>query len=131
MALSAYPKPGQLLICDFSDFVPPEMTKRRPVVVVSRRSRKSLTCTVVPLSSSPPEESQPYHHLMDSASLVGKFSGVETWAKCDMVTTVSINRLDRIRTGRDHQGKRIYSTAHITGEDFLAIKEGMRYWLNL
>lgn len=131
MGLSAYPQPGQLLLCDFSGFSPPEMTKRRPVVVVSRKSRRSLTCTVVPLSTSTPDKPQPYHHLMESASLVGKFAGTETWAKCDMVTTVSMNRLDRILIGRAHQGKRKYSTSRITMDDFSAIKEGVRYWLNL
>ena len=131
MGLSACPHPGQLLICDFSGFVPPEMTKRRPVVVLSRRSRKSLTCTVIPLSTSPPDGPQPYHHLMDSASLAGKFTRDETWAKCDMVTTVSINRLDRILIGRDSRGKRMYSTSCITMHDFLAIKDGVRFWLTL
>ena len=55
--LTFHPKPGTLLICDFDrGFKAPEMVKKRPVVVISPRRRKSTPqlCTVVPLSSSAP-----------------------------------------------------------------------------
>ncbi len=55
--LTFHPKPDTLLICDFDrGFKAPEMVKKRPVVVISPRRRKSTPqlCTVVPLSSSAP-----------------------------------------------------------------------------
>jgi len=132
MSIHANPTPGQLLMCDFgTSFIPPEMTKKRPVVVVSIKRRHERTCTVIPLSTAIPESPQPYHHQMSPLSLPGKLKNDETWAKCDMVTTVSYDRLDRIKIGRDAQGKRLYVSPLIALDDLVAIKEGVRFWLNL
>ncbi len=132
MPLYAHPSTGQLLMCDFgTGFIPPEMTKTRPVVIVSRRRREGGTCTVVPLSTTVPEDPQPYHHHMNPDSLPGHLKNDETWAKCDMITTVSLDRLDRIKLGRDDHGKRIFVSPTITLEDLVSIKEGVKFWLNL
>lgn len=60
MPITFSPKPGTVLLCDYdlgrTAHVPPDMTKRRPVVVVSPRSRhhfRSLIL-VVPLSTVAP-----------------------------------------------------------------------------
>ena len=51
--ITFHPKPGHVLICDFNTgFRPPEMVKKRPVVVISE-SRQQLV-TVVPLSTTEP-----------------------------------------------------------------------------
>ena len=41
MPLTFHPDPGTLLVCNFdTGFIPPEMVKRRLVVVISPRLRK-------------------------------------------------------------------------------------------
>lgn len=57
MAIREHPPLGTLLLCDFgSGFKPPEMVKRRLVVVISPRikARPGL-CTVVALSTTLPK----------------------------------------------------------------------------
>ena len=53
MGLRFQPKPGMVLICDFRGFEPPEMVKRRPVVVIASNPDRDQLVTVVPLSKSP------------------------------------------------------------------------------
>ncbi|MCB2262482.1 MAG: type II toxin-antitoxin system PemK/MazF family toxin, partial [Candidatus Thiosymbion ectosymbiont of Robbea hypermnestra] len=80
MALTFHPRPGMVLICDFNTgFKAPEMIKRRPVVVISPRPRRSnQLCTIVPLSTTVPNPVEPFHHRMDPRSLPGKLAGKET-----------------------------------------------------
>ena len=84
-------------MCDFNTgFNAPEMTKVRPVVVVSPlRSKRMKLCTIVPLSTTEPVPVEPFHHMMDPLSLPGRFGQKRTWAKCDMLYTVSLARLNR------------------------------------
>lgn len=128
-----YPKPGTVMICDFgTGFRPPEMVKKRPVVVISPRSRRgSPLCTVVPLSTAVPDPVQEFHHCLDPESLPGDLATKETWAKCDMVATVSLKRLDRVRIGQDAAGKRIYVAMQVTEEDFAAIRRCVTIALGL
>ena len=98
MPLNFQPDPGTLWMCDFeTGFMPPEMVKYRPVVVISPQPGwMSGLCTIVPLSTTPPIPVRPFHHLMDARSLPpGKLRQNETWAKCDMLYTVSLDRLNR------------------------------------
>ena len=127
MPLTFHPKPGMVLMCDFNTgFVAPEMVKKRPVVVVLPRPRRSnQLCTIVPLSTTRPVPVEPHHHQMDSRSLPGKFAGNKTWTKCDMVATVSLNRLDRVMVGKDRSGKRLYVAQLVIPEEFLAIQRGL------
>ena len=116
-----------VLVCDFNTgFIAPEMIKKRPVVVVSPRPRRSnQLCTVVPLSTTRPNPIEPHHHRMDPSSLPGKFAAKETWAKCDMLATVSLDRLDRVLIGKDENGKRLYVAQLIVIEDLLSIQRGV------
>ena len=127
MPLTFHPKPGMVLMCDFNTgFVSPEMIKKRPVVVVSPRPRRSnQLCTIVPLSTTRPAPVEPHHHQMDPRSLPGKFAGNATWAKCDMLATVSLDRLDRVFVGKERNGKRLYVAQSIISEDFLEIQRGI------
>ncbi len=50
----------------------------------------------------------------------GKFAGTETWAKCDMLATVCLKRLDRIKI-KDSNNKRIYVSHSLIPEDLEAI----------
>ncbi len=127
MSLTFHPKPGMVLMCDFNTgFIAPEMIKKRPVVVISPRPRRSnQLCTIVPLSTTRPVPVEAHHHPMDPRSLPGKFAGNETWAKCDMLATVSLERLDRVLVGKDRNGKRLYVAQHVILEDLLAIQRGV------
>lgn len=133
MALKFHPRPGTLLICNFdTGFRRPEMVKKRPVVVISpRRRRSSGLCTVVPLSTRVPDTVQRFHHRLETVSLPPGLRTENTWAKCDMVTTVSMNGLDRVLTGRDRDGKRMYVADQVTEEDLSGIREGVMFALGL
>ena len=63
MAIKEHPPIGTVLICDFqTDFRLPEMVKVRPVIVISPKifGRPGL-CTVVALSTTPPDPKMPFH----------------------------------------------------------------------
>jgi mRNA interferase MazF len=123
MALTFHPGPGVVLMCDFdTGFKPPEMVKCRPIVVISPRRRTSELCTVVPLSTTAPNPVQPYHHRLDPRSLPGHLAESETWAKCDMVITISLTRLDRVKMGKDANGKRLFTAHAVIPQDLEAIR---------
>ncbi len=107
-----YPKPGHILMCDFSGFKAPEMVKVRPVLVLAGAiPGRSGLATVVALSTRVPDAIQAYHYCLPKASLprLKRFQNSETWVKGDMLYTVSHERLDSIRLGKDRAtGKRIY-----------------------
>ena len=97
--LNFHPKKGTVVCCDFSKgFQPPEMVKVRPVVIITPQlpGRPKL-CTIVPLSTVKPNPQQLYHHKMSNNSLPPKLQKADCWAKCDMLYTVCLQRLDRIR----------------------------------
>lgn len=88
MAIREHPKIGSILMCDFdTGFVPPEMVKRRPVVVVSPKiaARPGL-CTVVPLSTTPPDPVQQFHCQIDLPDqLPAWLDRAGVWVKADMM----------------------------------------------
>lgn len=119
MALLYQPRPGEVVMCDFHGYVPPEMVKRRPVVVLARNRRNRLLVTVVPLSTTEPTPLEPYHHLLPQ-SPAPNAQGVACWAKCDMVATVALARLDRCKAGRGR-----YVTPALPAADLAAIRAGV------
>ena len=127
MSLNFVPRPGTLLICNFdTGFRPPEMVKKRPVVVISpKRRRGNALCTVVPLSTTMPNPVEPFHHQMEARSLPGIYAENTTWAKCDMLATVSRERLDRVLIREKRNGKRRYLAVQVTTEDLDAIRSGV------
>ena len=129
MPINFHPSAGQILICDFSSgFQPPEMVKVRPLVVISPRRRSGQLVKVVPLSSSPPTPIEPWHHKI-SASVYPP-ARAEMWAKCDMVITVSINRLDRVKH-RDASGKRLYMSRAVPPLELAIIQHAVKATLGL
>jgi uncharacterized protein YifN (PemK superfamily) len=100
LAITFHPKPGQVLYCDFSGYRAPEIVKARPVIVISpvHLGRYGLV-TVVPLSTTAPEPVRAYHFKLASNPLPGG-KDVEVWAKCDLVASVSLDRLDRVKVSR-------------------------------
>jgi uncharacterized protein YifN (PemK superfamily) len=50
---------------------------------------------IVPISTTAPIQVMEYHYFFETNSLAGYFSCDACWAKCDMASTVSIDRLSR------------------------------------
>jgi uncharacterized protein YifN (PemK superfamily) len=99
MALSVYPKAGMVVACNFHGYVEPEMIKVRPVVVISpNHLRRPGLCTIIPLSTTAPDPIEPYHYKLAASPF--PHEPELAWAKCDMVATVSVLRLDRVKLGR-------------------------------
>lgn len=116
MAIIFAPKAGMILMCDFSGYVVPEIIKKRPVIVISpNHLKRSGLVTVVPLSTTPPNPPEG-HHLEINNQL--KNDGSTHWVKCDMVATVRLTRLDRVKTS-----KRTFSTISVSKEQLKQIRE--------
>jgi uncharacterized protein YifN (PemK superfamily) len=127
MTLLYQPKEGSVLICDFRGYEVPEIIKIRPVIVIRRHRTNRLLVTVVPLSTTPPQTVLA-HHLQLESHLQG--ANPVCWAKCDIVATVSLGRLDRIKS-KDRHGKRTYKIDELSSEQFLAVKAAVRGALGL
>lgn len=112
------PRAGQILVCRFGlGFQKPEIVKTRPVVVVSPKQRRwNGLVMVVPISSTPPEPVEAYHHEIDPA-IIPNSKYDTAWIKGDLVMTVSKARLDRLKVGF-----RRYETPHIGDENLRAVR---------
>ena len=125
MPLTFYPRAGVVLMCDFEGYVAPEMVKKRPVIVVSpRHLERSGLHTVVPMSTTPPNEARPYHLRLTKNPMPNSLGDV--WVKCDMVATVRTERLDRIKVSRGN-----YVTTAVTPEELSAIRQCLKYVLGI
>jgi len=131
MALNFHPKRGMLLICDFTTgFNPPEMTKKRPVIVLGEGTGLRGTCLVVPTSTKAPEPEEAIHVRLDPLSLPSRFRMQPTWAKCDMLTSVACWRLDRVMNGVVN-GARQYVSHRVTDSDLVAVQRATLAALHL
>lgn len=125
MALNFQPRPGQVVMCDFAGYVAPEMIKVRPVVVVARNRKNRNLVTIVPLSTTAPNALEDHHHQLSSNPLPGR-EKITCWAKCDMLATVSLTRLDRFKVAH-----RQYVTPTLPDADFEAIRRAVLNALGL
>jgi uncharacterized protein YifN (PemK superfamily) len=118
-----------MLLCDYSlgGFLPPEMVKRRPAVVISPRlPYRDGLCTVIPLSGTEPAHTVAYCvRLALERPLPPPFDQAIWWAKCDMIATVGFDRLDFFHTGRDRDGKRKYLHPVLPASDMARVKSGV------
>ncbi|MEI6758802.1 MAG: type II toxin-antitoxin system PemK/MazF family toxin [Chlorobium sp.] len=120
MSLPYHPKQGTIVICDFKGFLPPEMVKRRPAVIVSPRLRKREgLCTIVPLSTTPPKVIEAYHYKLYIDPVLPEPYDAEL---ADMVYTVSLDRLFLPFFGKD-QGKRSYDVRVISKDELVNIRQ--------
>lgn len=126
MALAFQPKDGAIVMCDFKGLVEPEMVKTRPVIVIRKHRHNSKLVIVVPLSTTAPPALKDYH--VELPSSLGD-SG-SCWAKCDMVYTLSIERLDRIKR-KDRSGNRHYVTLYAAAEQLTEVRTAVRSALGL
>ncbi|MFN8759665.1 MAG: type II toxin-antitoxin system PemK/MazF family toxin [Tagaea sp.] len=135
MAINEHPAIGTILICDFDrGFVAPEMVKRRPVVVVSPKiSVRYGLCTVVPISTEVPSPKMPYHLELGGLQppLPEPWDQGPNWIKGDMIYSVSFNRLDFIRYGKNSDGKRVYRFETLSSEQMKSIRKCMLSALGL
>lgn len=127
-----HPKQGHYLICDFErGFVPPEIVKRRPVIVISKTDshgpHRNL-CTVVVVSTTPPTQVLSWHHQLSYNPNPNQLNK-PVWVKCDMIYTVSYERLDKPHK-KGNNGKRVYENIKIPNEDLDAILVGVSSYLN-
>jgi len=81
--------------------------------------------TIVPLSTTAPRRLEAYHHAFMVNPLPDK-SRLPCWAKCDMVATVSLSRLDRYK---QPHGK--FIVPQISEADFEALQMCVATALNL
>ena len=132
MPLPFNPMPGTVVICDFSGFIVPEMVKRRPAIVVSPRLRgRTNLCTIVPLSTTPPDKEQNYHYLLElKPHLPRPFDVDSCWVKGDMLYTVSYDRLNLPHV-KSVAGRRVYITRIISAEDLRNIRRCILFGLGL
>ncbi len=126
------PKIGQVLTCDFNTGSKiPEMVKKRPVVVVSRRRRyNNRLCTVVPISRTKPNPVEPFHCQVPEEVFSFWPSDTGHWVKCDMVNTVAYDRLDRLMVGKKG-GNRMRVDLVLPKEFIEKIQECVRHALSL
>ena len=88
-------------MCDFSDFREPEMTKVRPVVVVSPKlPYRGEIVAVVPLSTTAPRHELPFCYRLARNYHPSEAEGLPCWAKADMVANIARSRLQGFKVGR-------------------------------
>lgn len=135
MAIQYPGSPGLILRCDYSrgGFQKPEMIKPRPAIIISPRlPHRDGLCTVVPISGSHSERELDYVVRLEfNPPLPNPFPYSVAWAKCDMLATVSFQRLDLFRTERDQTGKRKYLHPKLSAEDLLRVQMGVLSALGL
>ena len=135
MALAYYPSPGEIVLCDYgTGFTAPEMVKLRPVVIVSPRLRRRPDLVaVVPLSTTPPNPAETHHcSIVLGRPLPRPFEEPQMWAKCDMLATVSLTRLDRFKDGRvPGGGARRYTTGKVSQAQLIEIRKAILHGLGL
>lgn len=130
MAIKFQPRIGAVVRCDFKGMIEPEMVKMRDVVVVARHSRNQRLVTIVPLSASQPQRPEPYHYELPSDPRPESDSMRPIWAKCDMIYTLSIDRLEMHYT-RTRRGGRQLAQVILSDADMAAIKKCIAYAINL
>lgn len=125
MPLHYHPAIGTVVICDYKGFVPPEMVKRRPAIVVSPNFKyRDDLCSVVPLSTTEPDVIMPYHCKLEwSNPLPPPYNSPFHWVKADMFATVSFSRLSLPHNGKDRYGKRQYITRTVSAADLKIIRQ--------
>ena len=124
MAIMYSPGRGSVLLCDFNHNSIPEMTKKRPVVVLSDVSPQ--LCIVVPFSTTSPVPLKPHHYqLIDFDTLPPPYDKNVQWVKCDMIYTVSYQRLSFPFVRKSSTGKRQYIQKRLSDADMRSIEKAV------
>lgn len=138
LAIEFHPRPGQILLCDFSQgFKKPEMVKSgRPVIVLTSPLKHSTgLVTIVPLSTVEPNPIMPFHYKIPKNCMpqIGRFQISDSWVKGNLIYTVGFHRLDLIKLGKrdPNTGKRIYYSNRLGRERMAEIYKCVLHGLNL
>ncbi|MEL7461694.1 MAG: type II toxin-antitoxin system PemK/MazF family toxin [Pseudomonadota bacterium] len=119
--LPFHPRAGQLLVCDFSGFKPPEIGKVRPVIIISPKlPNRSGLVAVVPLSTTAPKKVLPYVCKLSKNYTPWGAPTDDSWAKCDLVMNIGLHRLSSFKVGR-----RKFVTPQVSGDDLKAIRSAV------
>lgn len=123
MPLSYYPRLGEVLVCHYGhQAIHPEIGKSRPCVVIGPRLRnRGGLVGVVPLSTTAPPEMCDYHRIIEfNPTMPAPYNSPVMWAKCDLFSNVSLERLDRFKLpAKRYGGPRTFTTGQL-GEDVVA-----------
>jgi uncharacterized protein YifN (PemK superfamily) len=82
----------------------------------------------VPISSTSPEAEFDWHHLLRKNPLVTDGTK-QLWVKCDMIYTVSFDRLDKVH--RKTRKGREYFVPRLSPNDLEAVIIGVKAYLPL
>ena len=127
MPLMFYPRMGQMFVADFSDLSEPEMTKVRPVIVVSPKLPfRSQIVAVVPVSLTAPRHDLPFCFKLSKNYHPDEPDDLDCWAKADMVTNIALRRLDAFKVAR-----RKYAYPNLTQDDLLGVRRAVLAGLGL
>ena len=134
MAIREHPAQGSIITVNYDQgFQPPEMVKRRLVVVLSPniKSRVKLI-TVVPLSLTPPDKEMPFHTQIDIPfQLPPNWGQRNRWIKGDMVNAIGFHRADLLSLGKDRHGKRIYQYQRLPEEILKEVRRCVLHGMGL
>ncbi len=112
---------------DFKGFIPPEINKVRPSIIISPRlPGRSGLVAVVPISLTPPHRLYPFHVQLSRNYHPQEEDDLACWAKCDLLMNISVARLNGFKTGR-----RKWVHPQATGEDLAAVRHGVIHALGL
>jgi mRNA interferase MazF len=129
MALLYYPNIGEIILCRYpKDSILPEMTKTRPVVVVTPRLRKRANLIgIVPLSTTAPDPIESHHCLIElEVPLPSPFHEPIMWAKCDMFSVVSLERLDRFKENKSrYDGVRQWRVGKASASQITSLRKSV------
>ncbi len=127
MGLNFYPRSGQIFVGDFTDLKPPEINKKRPVIVISPKlPYRSELATIVPISTTAPRHSLPFVHKLAKNYTPWGIETDDCWAKCDLVMNISLRRMSAFKVDRR---KYIYPT--LSPEDLAAVRKAVLAGLGL
>lgn len=123
--IAFHPRMGQILMADFTDLKQPEMTKVRPVVVLSPRLPfRSELVTIVPISLTPPRHDLPFCYRLSRNYHPGEDALLPSWAKADMIMTISLGRLSGFKIG-----KRKWEYPVMAPDDFAGVRRAVLHGL--
>ena len=129
MAMQYAPKLGEIVMCDFlpaGEQLGDEMCKTRPVIIMNKDlAKRQRVVNVIPISMTPPNPILDWHVLVPKTTLPQPLWAAQgdRWAKCDMVCTVSLERLNMVQgSAKDARNR----TLTFKGKVDLATLDGIR-----
>lgn len=131
MALRFQPAPGTILNCDFSGYILPEIVKLRQVVVIWKHKTNAKLVYIVPLSTTPPHTPTLAVELPClPIPRPGQDASTRIWVKCDMIYTVSTDRLS-MPVNRASRRSSTPININIATPELMAVKETLARALHL